>query len=330
MKRRIGKYNLILTALVVLLLALLILFNMQEKEDAYIHVGIAAYDLDDTFMEHYIDDLESTIQGMKIEGKKISYEIYDAQGSTKRQERQLQYMFAQRYDVMLVNLVEPASAANVLNDAKETNVPVILFNREVDKKDMEIAKDVWYIGTDAKAAGAIQGEMLKKLWEEKSETLDRNQNGKLDYVLVEGEETHFDAIRRTNGFLKASESLPLHQRGYLTANWKRELAYEKFAKLDKDTIKNTEAVICNNDDMALGIYDYYKKQDLKVPVILGINNSEEMHRKIVSGKIYGTVDNRMEDQVDAICKLVKAIVKGNAKSSRKVWYSAPHEIVKRK
>lgn len=32
----------------------------------------------------------------------------------------------------------------------------------------------------------------------------------------------------------------------------------KFAKLDEETIRNTEAVVCNNDDMALGVYDYYK------------------------------------------------------------------------
>lgn len=167
-------------------------------------------------------------------------------------------MYAQKYDVILVNLVEPSSAARQIRMRKMPDIRCILFNREADDKDLKIVKKVWYVGTDAKAAGAMQGEMLKKIWEEQKGKIDRNKNGKLDYVLVEGEETHFDAIRRTNGFLESSEDMPMNQRANLSADWKRELATTKFAKLDKEIINNAEAVICNNDDMALGVYDYYK------------------------------------------------------------------------
>ena len=59
----------------------------------------------------------------------------------------------------------------------------------------------------------MQGELLKDLWKKQSETLDWNGNGMLDYVLVEGEESHFDAIRRTSGFLEAGAELPLNQKG---------------------------------------------------------------------------------------------------------------------
>ena len=61
--------------------------------------------------------------------------------------------------------------------------------------------------------------------------------------------------------------MPLKQLGNLTADWKREIALEKFAKLDEETIRNTEAVVCNNDDMHL-IYDYYKNIKMKLPVII--------------------------------------------------------------
>ena len=129
-------------------------------------------------------------------------------------------------------------------------------------------KDVWYVGTDGKAAGEIQGKLLKELWDKQKQSVDRNQNGKLDYILIEGEESHYDTIRRTNGFLESGRELPLKQLGNLTADWKREIALEKFAKLDEETIRNTEAVVCNNDDMALGVYDYYKKHQMKLPVII--------------------------------------------------------------
>ena len=272
-KCKIDKYTLILSVLLLLLTGLVIAWKLPQKEDRYIHVGIAVYDRSDTFMESYIRELEDKIGQTRILGKKVAYEIYDAEGIGSRQEKQLQEMYAQDYDVM-------------------------------------------------------QGELLKDLWKKQSRILDWNGNGMLDYVLVEGEESHFDAIRRTSGFLETGAELPLNQKGNILAEWKRELAYEKFAALDDEAVQNVEAVICNNDDMALGVYDYYKEKNLKLPVIIGINNSEEMHQKIMSDEMYGTIDNKMEDQVMEICRLMQAILKKDTGSYQKVWYSTPKAIVK--
>ena len=93
-------------------------------------------------------------------------------------------------------------------------------------------KDVWYVGTDGKAAGEIQGKLLKELWDKQKQSVDRNQNGKLDYILIEGEESHYDTIRRTNGFLESGRELPLKQLGNLTADWKQEVPWKDFLKLD--------------------------------------------------------------------------------------------------
>ena len=135
-------------------------------------------------------------------GKKVSYEIYDAEGIGGRQEKQLQEMYAQDYDVMLVNLVEPASAASVLTDAKDADIPVILFNREIDEKDLKISEKCLVCRNGCQSGRCDAGELLKDLWKKQSRILDWNGNGMLDYVLVEGEESHFDAIRRTSGFLE--------------------------------------------------------------------------------------------------------------------------------
>lgn len=330
MKLKMKNYNVILAGLLLILAGLILAWKVPQKEEQYIHVGIAVYDLKDTFMESYVQSLQESIEATTITEKKISYEIYDAEGNSRRQEKQLQYMYAQEYDVMLVNLVEPASSASVLNSAEEADIPVILFNREVAEKDLDIMKEVWYVGTDAKSAGTIQAEMLTKLWKEQQETLDKNKNGKLDYILVEGEESHYDTIRRTNGFLEAGKELPLNQQNNLSADWSRQTAFEKFAELDEAVIQNTEAVICNNDDMALGIYDYYQEHQLEPPIILGINNSQEMNEKIESGEIYGTVDNNVKDQVEWICGLMKAVVEGDTKEYKKVWYSTPYAVVNEK
>ena len=141
--------------------------------------------------------------------------------------------------------------------------------------------------------------MLQNVWNIDKVNLDRNKNNKLDYILIEGEQTHFDAVRRTNGFLESSQNLPLNQLTNLSADWQ-----------------------------ALGVYDYYKQHNLKLPLILGINNSPEMNQKIQAGEIYGTVDNGTNDQISYICKLLNDILNKDTAKYHKIWYSKPFAIEK--
>lgn len=326
MKRRLSVYDFILLVLLGILVSIIIVWKMPQPENEYIHVGIAVYNMEDPYIQSYVEQLQDAMEIYDFSGKKTLYEIFDAQNNANRQKKQFQYMCSQNFDVLLVNLVKQSLAASILNETTDLNIPVILFNREVDAKDLSITDTVWYVGADAKAAGAMQGDMIMKAWNEQQEVWDRNGNDRLDYVLVEGEATHFDTIRRTNGFLEGSQGVPLHQLTNITANWQRILAFEEFAELNKDIVETVEAVICNNDDMALGVYDYYEGCGREVPLIIGINNSSEMNEKIKAGQIFGTVDNQLEEQVSYICDLLNSILKKNTAEFEKVWYSKPKAI----
>lgn len=327
MKRRLFSYNFILIVLLFVLMGIIIMGNIPQKENEFIHVGIAVYNMDDIYMQNYMEQLQDRLDRYDYSEKKVLYEILDAEGDLNRQQKQLQYMCSQKFDVLLINLVQPTSAAGILNEAADLNIPVILFNREIEAKDLTISDDIWYVGTDAKAAGAMQGDVFTKLWTEQNAEVDHNKNGKLDYVLVEGEETHFDAIRRTNGFLESSSDINPNQLENISADWRRVLAYDEFSKLDKEIIENVEAVVCHNDDMALGIYDYYKANQIEIPIILGINNNSEMNEKIKAGEIYGTVDNDIEGQVTYMCNLLDSILQEQTKDFEKVWYTKPHAVI---
>lgn len=318
----------IILTLIIILISTITIWKLPQTQNGYTHIGIAVYDMDDTFINDYVTKLQNKIDRSSFSGKKVLYEIFDAEGNANRQEHQLQYMYTQNFDALLINLVTPSSAASVLNETANHDIPVILFNREADKKDLSISKQTWYVGTAAKKAGAIQADMLQNVWNIDKVNLDRNKNNKLDYILIEGEQTHFDAVRRTNGFLESSQNLPLNQLTNLSADWQRNLSSVKFSKLDTSIIQSAEAIICNNDDMALGVYDYYKQHNLKLPLILGINNSPEMNQKIQAGEIYGTVDNGTNDQISYICKLLNDILNKDTAKYHKIWYSKPFAIEK--
>lgn len=326
MKRRVLKYDFIWFVLLGVLAGTIGAWIVPQQKNEYTHVGIAVYNMNDTFMKDYVEHLQDSIDAYDFSGKKVLYEIFDAENSLKRQEKQLQYMCSQNFDVLLINLVKQSSAANILNETAELGIPVILFNRETYAKDLSIAEHIWYVGTDAKSAGAMQGDMITKVWQKQRGEIDRNGNDQLDYVLVEGEMAHFDAVRRTHGFLESSRDISMNQLANLSAAWQRALAYEKFAALDQEIIRNVEAVVCNNDEMALGIYDYYEEKGQEPPFIIGINNSVEMNEKTGPDQIYRTVDNGMEEQVAYICDLLDGILKGQTKDFDKVWYSKPYVI----
>ena len=166
MKTNLFNYNSILFTLIIILISTITIWKLPQPQNEYTHIGIAVYDMDDTFMSDYIDKLQNELETCTFNGKKILYEIFDAEGNANRQEHQLQYMYEQNFDALLINLVTPSSAASVLNETANHKLPVILFNRETDKKDLSISKQTWYVGTQSKNAGSIQADMILNAWKE--------------------------------------------------------------------------------------------------------------------------------------------------------------------
>lgn len=323
------KLNRVIWSLVVILAIILVLILVPQNKNKYIHVGIAAYNMEDEYLSDMIYELANQMDAYDFGSNRVVYEIFDAEGSVRRQDRQLQYMCQQDFDVLIVNLVKPSLAANFLNMAANNKKKVILFNREVDEKDMSISDNIWYVGTDGYKAGEIQGKMIVDAIDGNIYS-DSNGNGKIDYILVEGEPTHFDSIRRTKGFLESTMNLPMNQLEDISADWSREMACEELKKLDRETVTETEIVVCNNDDMALGVADFYSLMDMKPPIIIGINNTVETGEKIKEDIIYGTVDNDIESQIERICTVVSYITAGKKTDDNHVWYSIPIEVIKNK
>ena len=70
MKKQTKRYNMILIGLILVLLVFIVVWKLQKREDLYFHVGIAVYDLGDSFIESYIEELQEQIEEHNIAGKK--------------------------------------------------------------------------------------------------------------------------------------------------------------------------------------------------------------------------------------------------------------------
>ena len=60
----------------------------------------------------------------------------------------------------------------------------------------------YYVGTDPKESGIIQGDLIAKQWKAHPEW-DLNKDGKIQFALLKGEPGHPDAEARTKYVLKS-------------------------------------------------------------------------------------------------------------------------------
>ena len=313
----------------VCIIALLFSEKKEMTNSEVLKIGIAVYNLADPYMKEMTAELEEKLEAsFEAEDVYLRYEILDAGGSEEKQSRQMDYLFSQNIDILMLNPVDPASVSNILDQADKKEIAVILFNREPNMEDMDVGDHIWYVGSDGQLAGRLQGEMLIHAWNEEQTSIDQNENGKIDYLLVEGEPAHYDTIRRTSAFIESTvRELPMNLLADFSADWSRRRAYEEMQLLSWDVACEIEAVICNNDDMALGIYDFYEDKAEDMPLIIGINDNKEVHDLVSKGILYGTVWLNQEKQVDDMIHMIEKLYEGEA-IEQKIWYSVPEIYTK--
>ena len=89
--------------------------------------------------------------------------------------------------------------------------PLVWFNRqpsnsstgELDMTALNFNDNTYYVGFDANQGADLQGTMIKEYIEKNIDTIDRNGDGVIGYVLAIGDIGHNDSIARTRGVRKA-------------------------------------------------------------------------------------------------------------------------------
>ena len=100
-----------------------------------------------------------------------------------------------------------STATEVANKDK----PLVWFNRqpsnsstgELDMNALSFNDNTYYVGFDANQGAELQGEMVLKYITDNIDTIDRNGDGIIGYVLAIGDIGHNDSIARTRGVRSA-------------------------------------------------------------------------------------------------------------------------------
>lgn len=295
--------------------------NFSKKEEAKsIKIGISVYNQYDTFVSQLMEHFNQLASKKEAElGCAVNVEIYNASSSQPTQNDQVEDMIEDGCQVICVNLVDRTEPSTIIEAAKSANVPVIFFNRELVEEDLERWERLYYVGAKAIESGILEGELVATEWKENS-SVDKNKDKKCQYIVLEGEASHQDAVVRTEYSVSTMVSMgvEVEKVGYAICNWNRSQAKTKLEKLYPQIGKSLELVLANNDDMALGAID--AMESLKVPkedwpMIVGIDGTDVGLKAVKDKKMIGTVYNDKEGQAKAMLNLAVALARGDSLSS---------------
>lgn len=282
--------------------------ELRRQEPKSIKIGVTLYDQYDTFVAQLMEEFNTYASAKEEEtGVAINIEVYNAADSQSTQNNQVEEMLNDGCDVICVNLVDRTEPTTIIDMAEKNNVPVIFFNRELVAEDLERWDQLYYVGAKAFESGIMEGEIAADTFKNNPE-VDKNGDGMFQYVVLEGEAGHQDAIVRTEYSVSTivENGVPVEKLGYGIANWNRAQAQTKMAQMLGEHGENIELVIANNDDMALGAIDALKASDLEQedwPVVVGIDGTDVGLEAVANGEMVGTVYNDKEGQAEAMLDL---------------------------
>ena len=261
-------------------------------------VGVAIYQFDDNFMTLYRNELESYLKSLETDTVKYDITIVDGKNDMATQSDQIKTFITQGMDVIICNLVQTSSAETIIDEVVAANIPLVLINREplgeTDESYAGILDNpyVCYVGADARQSGTFQGEIVLNL----PDKGDINGDGKVSYVMIEGDPENVDAQYRTEYSIKALTDAGMKVECLVdqVGMWATDKGQEIAANALSQHGDAVEVIFCNNDCMALGAAAAIEAAGRKVGediYLLGVDALEECQQMVAEGTMTGTVLN---------------------------------------
>lgn len=289
-------------------------YSRQQKassEIKSIKIGISIYDEYDTFIAALMQAVSAEAKQKEMEeGIAITIDIQSAGGSQIIQNDQIENFVDKNYNALCIGLVDRTDAFGVIDRAKSADIPIVFFNRELVTEDLERWDKIYYVGADAAQSGNMQGEIIIDACEKDFEHIDKNGDGVLQYVIIEGESGHQDALVRTENSVKTviNAGYTLQKLGDEIANWNRAQAITKMTALIEKYGEDIEVIFSNNDEMALGALDALKNSEIQqYPIIVGVDGVQGGLESVKKKEMIGTVYNDYRGQAKAIVEMAYAL-----------------------
>ena len=312
--------------------------SKEKTEPQVIRVGITMYNQYDPFTEEIRHNIEDYLAAYGTENdlEVDSTVVYSGKNQLVQNDQVIDFI-DKNYDVICVNLVDRTDPSVIIEAAKSADVPIIFFNRELVEDDLKRFNKLYYVGARPEDSGQIQGQIVIDALDERFDEIDVNGDGIIQYVLLEGEAGHQDAILRSRVSVETIKAAgyEMEMLGDEIANWDRKQAQTKMTSLLAGYPRQIELVLANDDNMAIGALDALTEFGVQTyPLIVGVNGQEETIEAVKEGLIAGTVYNNAQKKGEIIAHISYSLaVDGHIPSDIELennkYYYVPYEIITR-
>lgn len=252
-----------------------------------------------------VDDTYQSIlrTGVEARAKELGMEllIEDAQWDIARQQSQIENFIASKVDGIIVVAVDADAGIAMSKAAAAAGIPIVFANSQPSNVN-ELPEKQVFVGSNQLEAGGIPAKEVCRML-----------GGKGDVVIMMGELGSVLARERTKAahdVFATDECKDVKIVEEQTARWSRTGALDLMTNWLSAGIK-FDAVITNNDDMAMGAIQAMKTagRSLDNVIVAGIDATPDALAAMQAGDMKVTVFQDGKKQgaasVDAMAKLLK-------------------------
>lgn len=278
----------------------------SSGDDRKVKVGYVINNLNDTFQTYVLEKAKEYAKENNIE-----LLVENPEEDTIRQLDMTNSLIQKGVKALIVVPTDTSAMDPITKAAQETGIPLAYVNRNpFAGKEDSIPDNVFYVGVDEKSAGVMQMEYIGDLL--------GGQGGVAVLMGILGNE---GTVKRTEGVKEALETkFPNMQLlATETGNWKRDQGLaltENYLTTYGDKLN---AVIANNDEMALGAIQALKTAGkLDQIKVVGIDAITDALDSIKAGELSGTV---FQDpaQGRAAIEILDKVLKGENQEEKVVY-----------
>lgn len=274
-------------------------------------IGVAMSDLD-KFRTALLDGIVS--HGKTISGLKVVTQI--AKGDNELQKKQVQQFIADKVDAIIVAVSDGDLGPQMTKLASDAHIPLVYINN-VPSNLSDLPETQAVVASDEKESGTLQTKEVCSLLK-----------GKGRLVVLMGEPFHAAARARTqdiDNVLATSACKDLQVVERQAAYWSRDYADQQMQEWLSAGVK-FDAVIANNDEMALGAIRAMKRNgmSMKNVVVAGIDATDDALAAMQAGDLAVTVLQSASGQGAAAVDVAIKLASGQKVSREN---NVPFELV---
>jgi inositol transport system substrate-binding protein len=280
------------------------------------NVGVTMALFDDNFLTVLRNGIQADAEKMGV-----TIQIEDAQNDVAKQLDQIKNFAASGVDAIIVNPVDTSATQAMTDAAAAAGVPLVYVNREPINVD-SLPDGQAFVASNEVESGTLETKEICRLLKEEGKS-------EANVYIMMGELSNQAAVQRTKDIHDVMASgecgVTLNIIDEQTANWSRDQAQNLMTNW-LSTNKPFDAVISNNDEMAIGAIQAMKAAgiDMSSVIVGGVDATQDALVAMQGGDLDVTVFQNAAAQGGGALDAALKLAKGEA-VEKKVY--VPFELV---